>query len=64
MTYAIKQNEPEGWEKAFEVTWNGKNVATFRYEDSAKAYVEDDVMCRRASVNIPACDYTIDMDQH
>lgn len=47
MTYAIEQKEPEGWEKAFVVTWNGKNVATFRHEDSAKAYVEDDVINRR-----------------
>jgi len=64
MTYAIKQNEPEGWQKAFEVTWNGKHVATFRYEQSAKDYVEEDVMCRRVKMNIPACDYQIDMDQH
>lgn len=64
MTYAIKQNEPEGWQKAFEVTWNGKHVATFSYRDSAQHYIDEDAMCRRVAVNIPACTNRIDMNQH
>ena len=44
--YTIKQNEPEGWMKAFYVLWNDKHVATFRYKDAAEAYVKDDDMGR------------------
>lgn len=45
--YKIEQKEPEGWQKAFVVTWNGEPVAFFSYRDSAEYYVERDVMNRR-----------------
>lgn len=39
--YEIAQKEPEGWEKAFEVTVNGKVVAYFSFLDSAEHYVRE-----------------------
>lgn len=49
--YSIKQNEPEGWTKAYYVFWNEEHVATFRYKDSAEAYVSDDVMKRTSKTS-------------
>ena len=39
--YYIKRNEPEGWRDAWIVYFAGKQVATFRYADSAQAYIDD-----------------------
>ena len=45
--YQIKQRAPEGWSRAYRVTWEGKEVASFSYFDSAEAYVKEDKMNRR-----------------
>lgn len=41
--YYIKENEPEGWQRAFLVMFAGKVVATFRYRDSAEAWIADHI---------------------
>jgi hypothetical protein len=39
--YEIKHNEPEGWAIAFIVTNKGREERTFRFLDSAEAYIAD-----------------------
>lgn len=41
--WEVKAKEPDGWEKAWEVTKNGEHKAYFRYKDSAEYYVNEQV---------------------
>lgn len=44
--YEIVKKNPEGWTRAYVVLWNGKEVAQFRYKDSAEYYIKEDRMQR------------------
>lgn len=39
--YSIIPNEPDGWQKAFEVQKDGVHVCWFRFKDDAESYVAD-----------------------
>ncbi|WP_267478975.1 hypothetical protein [Burkholderia sp. B21-005] len=41
--YTIKQEEPEGWEKAFAIYFAGKRVTHCSYRDTAQHWIADHI---------------------
>ena len=41
IVWEVKKNEPDGWQKAWEVTKNGEHMAWFRWYDSAIHWMQE-----------------------